>query len=256
MHVDKEEVNDEDAKLLEQEAKEEEPKEEEPKELETIEKETKIANDEPEQQPVKPSNPMEMSPSSPENRPTFEFKGTRSNSIAERAKLFEQKVNESTSPVAKRGPRMPITLVSSPTKETKVQTSLTIEPVEKHTQPATIQETEQPTGPETEQPTGPETEQPTGPETQPEPMQESTESLTLEIPPTPTEPPPPVPLESEPFSPGPVPPQSPPPPDDEPPTKEVSLLQSPTKDQATLDAIQKSATVPPPSGRRRMMSEK
>jgi len=241
-------VNDEDAKLLEQETKEEEPKEEEPKELETIEKETKTADDEPEQQPVKPSNPVEMSPSPPENRPAFEFKGTRSNSIAERAKLFEQKVNESTSPVAKRGPRMPITLVSSPTKETEVQTSLTIEPVEKHTQPATIQETEQPTGSETEQLTGP--------ETQPTPTQESMEPLTLEIPPAPTEPPPPVPLESEPFSPVPVPPQSPPPPDDEPPTEEISLLQSPTKDQATLDAIQKSATVPPPSGRRKMMSEK
>jgi len=243
MYADKEEVNDEDAKLFEQETKEIEPKEEEPKEVETIEKETKIADDEPEQQPVKP---IQMSPSPPENRPTFEFKGARSNSIAERAKLFEQKVNESTSPVGKRGPRMP--LVSSPTKEAEVQKTVTIEPVEKRTQPATIQEMEQLTGPETEQPTGP--------ETQPEPMQESAEPLTLEIPPTPTEPPPPVPLESEPFSPGPVPPQSPPPRDDEPPTEEASLLQSPTKDQVTLDAIKKSATVPPPSGRRKMMSEK
>ncbi|XP_065918770.1 tyrosine-protein phosphatase non-receptor type 5-like [Dysidea avara] len=235
---DKEEVNDEDAKLLEQETREEEPKE-----METTEKETKTTDDEPEQQPVKPSSPTEMPSSPAENRPTFEFKGARSNSIAERAKLFEQRMNESTSPVAKRGPRIPIALPSSPAKEAEVQTTFTTEPEEKPTEPTTIQETEQPTGPKT----------------QPEPMQESTEPLTLEIPPAPTEPPPPVALESEPFSPGPVPPQSPPPPDDEPPplpTREESLLQSPTKDQATLDAIQKSATVPPPSGRRRMMSEK
>ena len=240
MHVDKEEVNDEDAKLLEQETKEEEPKE-----METTEKETKTTDDEPEQQPeqqpVKPSSPTEIPPSPAENRPTFEFKGARSNSIAERAKLFEQRMNESTSPVAKRGPRMPISLPSSPTKEAEVQTTFTTKPEEKPTEPTTIQETEQSTGPET----------------QPEPVQESTELLTLEIPPAPTEPPPPIPLESEPFSPGPVPPQSPPPPDDEPPpTREESLLQSPTKDQATLDAIRKSATVPPPSGRRRVMSEK
>ena len=77
----------EDAKLLEQETREEEPKE-----METTEKETKTTDDEPEQQPVKPSSPTEMPSSPAENRPTFEFKGARSNSIAERAKLFEQRI--------------------------------------------------------------------------------------------------------------------------------------------------------------------
>lgn len=234
-------MNDEDSKLLpkEEESKEEETKEEEPKEVEVLATKTNDDEqpvDEPEQQPITPSSPVTLSSSPPENRPTFEFKATRSNSIAERAKLFEQKGTEPTSPVSKRGPRTPIVL---PTKEVEEQTlSTNIEQKEKPTQPAIIQEQ---------------------PETQAKPLEEPAEPTTPEIPPTPTEPPPPVPVETEPLLPGPVPPQSPPPPDDEPPpppTREESLMQSPISDQARLDAIKKSATVPPPSGRKRVMSEK
>lgn len=231
-------MNDEDSKLLpkEEESKEEETKEEEPKEVEVLATKTNDDEqpvDEPEQQPITPSSPVTLSSSPPENRPTFEFKATRSNSIAERAKLFEQKGTEPTSPVSKRGPRTPIVL---PTKEVEEQTLSTKK--EKPTRPAIIQEQ---------------------PETQAKPLEEPAEPTTPEIPPTPTEPPPPVPVETEPLLPGPVPPQSPPPPDDEPPpppTREESLMQSPISDQARLDAIKKSATVPPPSGRKRVMSEK
>ena len=228
-------------------------------EVEAKDDEQEVAKTTDEQETDKTTNEDEATKNSekPESQPTeFEFKlPKRSNSVAEKAKMFEEKMSSPIIPMhSPRKPKiiLPVAEPPNPMMSSQVQEDQLIDLQDPPLSSGPLLESPPPskslpTQP-VEPPASPHSESPPPPPLEPPPP------MPLEPPPPlPLEPPPPLPLESPP----PTPPESPPPPPStEPPLLEVSKMESPPPPTQAADGIQERSSTMPATERKQKVIQR